>query len=211
MLRDALDLLEPDTRRRGVEVTVTGRSQPVLADPVALEQIVHNLLNNALQALDDVPDGERRLGLEVAQEGGLGVLIVRDSGPGIAPEVLARVFEPFFSTRQGGLGLGLSLCETLAQAMGGTLAAAQRRAARRGVPARAAAGAHRSQSVNPVSPLIHLIDDDDAVRDSLALLIGTVGLRVQRLERPAGVPRDFDRAGDRRDRARRAHAGHRAA
>ena len=121
MLRDAVDLLEPDARRRGVAVTLAGRSQPVLADPVALEQIVHNLLGNALRALDDVPNGERRLALEVAQEGGLGLLVVRDSGPGLAPEALARAFEPFYSTRPGGLGLGLSLCETLAQAMGGTL------------------------------------------------------------------------------------------
>ena len=44
-----------------------------------------------------------------------------DSGPGIAPEVLPRIFEPFFTTRAGGLGLGLSLCETLATGMGGSL------------------------------------------------------------------------------------------
>ena len=46
-----------------------------------------------------------------------------DTGPGIAPEVLPRIFEPFFSTRDGGLGLGLSLCETLATNMGGSLTA----------------------------------------------------------------------------------------
>ena len=55
-----------------------------------------------------------------------------DSGPGIAPEALPRIFEPFFSTREGGLGLGLSLCETLAAGMGGTLAARSR--ARRAAP-----------------------------------------------------------------------------
>ena len=50
-------------------------------------------------------------------------LRVRDNGPGFAPEQLGRVFEPFFSTRKGGLGLGLPLCETLAQALGGSLRA----------------------------------------------------------------------------------------
>jgi C4-dicarboxylate-specific signal transduction histidine kinase len=93
----------------------------VQADAVALEQIVHNLLSNALQALQKVPLSERRLQLSAQAEGRRGVLVVRDSGPGIAPEALPRLFEPFFSTREGGLGLGLSLCETLAAGMGGEL------------------------------------------------------------------------------------------
>jgi C4-dicarboxylate-specific signal transduction histidine kinase len=88
---------------------------------VALEQIVHNLLTNALQALELVPDDERQLAIGITVEQGAGVLRVADSGPGIASDVLPRVFEPFFTTREGGLGLGLSLCETLAIGMGGKL------------------------------------------------------------------------------------------
>jgi C4-dicarboxylate-specific signal transduction histidine kinase len=107
-------------------VTATVRvEQParVLAERVALEQIVHNLLTNALQALDLVPTGERQLTIHIAVEQGAGVLRVADSGLGIAPDVLPHVFEPFFTTREGGLGLGLSLCETLAMGMGGQLRA----------------------------------------------------------------------------------------
>jgi C4-dicarboxylate-specific signal transduction histidine kinase len=98
----------------------------VAADPVALDQIVHNLLMNALQALEAVDIGARRLTLTVSQTDGHGELRVADSGPGIPVEVLPHLFEPFFSTRDGGLGLGLSLCETLASGMNGSLAATNR-------------------------------------------------------------------------------------
>ncbi|MEO8848025.1 MAG: ATP-binding protein, partial [Casimicrobiaceae bacterium] len=120
-LRDALDLFEPELRRLRIEVIVQGATPLVLADPVALEQIVHNLLGNAVQAMANVSIGHGRLTLHLHLEDGQGVLVVRDSGPGIEPEALVHVFEPFYTTRSGGLGLGLSLSETLTHAMEGTL------------------------------------------------------------------------------------------
>jgi len=124
-VRRALYLLEPECQRRDVvPVLDAPQAVTVLADPVALDQIVHNLILNALQALEQVPVGQRRLVLTVAQRERRGEIVVADNGPGIPPEVLPRLFEPFFSTRKGGLGLGLSLCETLANGMGGTLGAA---------------------------------------------------------------------------------------
>ncbi len=123
LARQVLDLFAPEAHRRGVVAVMEGQAPPVQADPVALEQIVHNLVDNAIQALEHVPQSQRRLVLHVAVEQGQGVLTVRDSGPGITPDALPRVFEPFYTTRRGGLGLGLSLCETLAQAMQGTLSA----------------------------------------------------------------------------------------
>jgi signal transduction histidine kinase len=128
VLRNTLYLVEPEMLRRGVQPRVQEPSTPltVLAEPIALEQIVHNLLINALQALEHVPAPERRLDLGLRAEGQSGVFEVADSGPGIAAEHLARVFEPFFSTREHGLGLGLSLCESLALGMGGRLTAGNR-------------------------------------------------------------------------------------
>lgn len=125
--RSALHLLAPELQRRGIEAQVDGPPVRVLADPVALEQIVHNLLMNAMQALEQVPVGQRRLVLATALPAGAGAsgeLSVTDTGPGIAPEALPRLFEPFFTTREGGLGLGLSLCESLAERLGGRLDAA---------------------------------------------------------------------------------------
>lgn len=123
LLRDALELIEPECTSLGVFATVATEpgARSVQADPLALEQIVHNLLSNALQALALVPAGERQLELSAAARGGHAVLTVRDTGPGIPDDALPRLFEPFFSTRSGGTGLGLSLCDTLASRMGGSL------------------------------------------------------------------------------------------
>lgn len=125
-LAAALDLLETELRRLGVrpQLVVEPPQLAVQADPVALEQIVHNLLSNALHALALVEAGDRRLELVARAEGDRVGIRVRDSGPGIPAEALPRLFEPFFTTRaeSGGLGLGLSLSETLAVGMGGSLA-----------------------------------------------------------------------------------------
>jgi signal transduction histidine kinase len=132
-VRNAFYLLEPEFARRQVapSLQAQGADVAVQAEPVALEQIIHNLLTNALQALDQVPPQERQLSVTLETRQGEGALTVGDSGPGIAPEVLPRIFEPFFTTRDHGLGLGLSLCESLAAGMGGHL----------GVQARAPRGA----------------------------------------------------------------------
>jgi signal transduction histidine kinase len=121
--RQVLGLLEPETQRLGIRPVLQGQARPVRADPVALEQIVHNLIGNALQALENVPRAERRLLVTLTHDAGQGVLTVRDSGPGITDAALPHLFEPFYTTKRGGLGLGLSLCETLAQAQHGTLSA----------------------------------------------------------------------------------------
>jgi C4-dicarboxylate-specific signal transduction histidine kinase len=122
-VRNAFYLLEPEFARRQVapQLDAGPRDIAVEAEPVALEQIIHNLLTNALQALDQVPPQERSLSVRVQQDQQHGALAVDDSGPGIAPDVLPRIFEPFFTTREHGLGLGLSLCESLASGMGGHL------------------------------------------------------------------------------------------
>jgi len=124
--REALHLLEPELRRRGIVAQVKPGPAPVIvrAEPVALEQIVHNLLMNAMHALEQVPQGQRELVLTTGSDGNRGTISVIDTGPGIAPQALNRLFEPFFSTREGGLGLGLSLCESLAGELGGELSAA---------------------------------------------------------------------------------------
>ena len=126
-MRNVLYLLEPELKRCGLAPRlVADPGAVVLAEPVALEQIIYNLVTNAMQSLEQVPPAQRELTVELSRGPGMGVLTLTDSGAGISAEVLPRLFEPFFSTRANGLGLGLSLCETLAQGIGGALSAARR-------------------------------------------------------------------------------------
>eukprot|EP01031_Cornospumella_fuschlensis_P042385 gene42384-51766_t len=165
--RDVLQLLEPECRKRAVAVQLQGpASLLALGDPVALEQILHNLVNNALSALEQVEGRARVLTLTVEAVAPATVrLSVQDNGPGVPAVLAERLFEPFVSGRPGGLGLGLSLCETLAAEMGGHI---------RHTPAQPASFRRLHQCRRPrmsaaesLSPLIHLVDDDEAVRDAL--------------------------------------------
>lgn len=122
--RGVLLLLEPECRRRDVASGVqVHEAVMVLGDPVAIEQIIYNLLVNALAALDNVTDRGRTLLVNVSAGDRPSTvrLSVRDNGPGVAADLIGRLFEPFVSGRPGGLGLGLSLCQTLAEEMGGSL------------------------------------------------------------------------------------------
>jgi signal transduction histidine kinase len=122
-----LDLLRPELQRRGISAEIRGNAPAAWADPVMVEQIIHNLISNAMQALEGANTAAPHISLHLQQlpEASQALLRVRDNGPGFQAEQLDHIFEPFFSTRAGGLGLGLPLCETLAEALGGKLQARQ--------------------------------------------------------------------------------------
>ncbi len=130
--RAALDLLQPELTRHHVrpKLELTGPDFSVLAEKEALQQILFQLITNALQAMEGMRVQDRQLSLLISSPlpgaSPMGMLTVQDKGPGIANNVATQIFEPFFTTRPGQLGLGLSQCETLASSMGGTLTAFNR-------------------------------------------------------------------------------------
>ncbi len=121
---EALHLLEPELRRRQVQAQVRAAPDlpPAQADPVAVQQILHNLLLNALQAMETQPPASRHLRMDIALRDNRLLLAVQDSGPGVAPDMRQRLFTPFATGRAQGLGLGLTLSQSLAESMGGSLA-----------------------------------------------------------------------------------------
>ena len=120
-----LEFLDGELARAGVTVRrETAGPVPVEGDPDLLHQLLVNLVLNATQALE-AGDGVRELLIRVAA-GPQVTLDVQDSGPGIAPEALDRLFDPFFTTRSRGTGLGLVVARSIAQEHGGSLDARNR-------------------------------------------------------------------------------------
>jgi PAS domain S-box-containing protein len=95
---------------------------PVLGDRVQLQQVLINLVINGIQAMADAGDDPRELLIESRDDkGGHVVVAVQDSGPGIDPANVDRVFEAFFTTKSNGMGMGLSICRSIIEAHGGRL------------------------------------------------------------------------------------------
>ncbi len=95
---------------------------PIRGDRVQLQQVLVNLILNAVEAMSSVEDGVRELLIRTEQsETGVVLFAVHDSGPGIDPENLQRVFEPFFTTKTSGIGMGLSICRSIISGHGGRL------------------------------------------------------------------------------------------
>jgi len=96
---------------------------PVLGHAVQIHQVITNLLVNAMDSItsDQTPSGHVELSLRTDQASGRALLSVRDNGIGIKPEAAERVFEPYYTTKPNGLGMGLSIARAIVDAHGGTL------------------------------------------------------------------------------------------
>lgn len=118
--QDAIDLVSEEARLRGVKVELwVTPVPPVPANAVELSQVLLNLCRNALQALEGTAGG--RLRLVIARIGDEVELRVEDNGPGFSPAELSQALVPFFTTKPDGLGLGLAICNDIAQRWGGRL------------------------------------------------------------------------------------------
>jgi signal transduction histidine kinase len=126
-IREVLTLLQIELDEHGVltKATLKEGLPRVMADRVQLQQLIFNLVMNAIEAMSSTADGSRILRLRSeATETGECIVAIEDSGPGIEPETLKRIFEPFFTSKSKGMGMGLSICRSIVEAHGGRLSAA---------------------------------------------------------------------------------------
>ncbi len=131
MVSEALELAEIELRRFNVRLSrfIENELPPITVDRILIEQVLVNLLRNAAESIDSAqrPAPERSVELRVIRknfEGNQGVeFSVQDTGKGLAPEVMRRLYEAFYSTKSDGMGIGLSLCRSIVESHQGRISA----------------------------------------------------------------------------------------
>ena len=124
VVREVLVLVQDELRVDSVIATAECQENfpEIHASHTQIQQVILNLVKNAIEAMRLVAPNKRRLRLVTGFDGHSGVAVyVQDSGPGISPDQQDRIFEPFFTTKPNGTGLGLSICRTIAEDHGGKL------------------------------------------------------------------------------------------
>ncbi len=124
LILDVLALIEPELQSHQITVqtTLNDALPQMLGDRVQLQQVILNLINNAIEAMNTVADDSRVLHLKTELEDAKNIRItVQDSGRGIDAEHIERIFDRFFSTKSQGMGMGLSICRSIVEAHGGHL------------------------------------------------------------------------------------------
>jgi PAS domain S-box-containing protein len=172
-----LELVRHDLSRAHVRLeTAFDRSlPPAKADPQQVQQVLLNLFTNAIHAMAGRSDNWLRV--EVWGEGEQLVLRVADGGPGIAADVLPHIFDPFFSTKSEGSGLGLSVSYAIARANGGDLRVDS--AVGHGTTFTLRLPTAEPAESAPLERVL-LVDDDPDVAEALAAMLTKEGLRVSR-------------------------------
>lgn len=124
LVRQTLSLLDVQLRAARVRVVISNlaSSTSVSCHPVEVQQVLVNLVVNAIDAMHDVAPDDRVIEIEVGTEArGKASVQVSDSGPGVPAEIATRMFDPYFTTKSSGLGMGLMICRTIAESHGGSL------------------------------------------------------------------------------------------
>ncbi|MEJ2794032.1 PAS domain S-box protein [Iodobacter sp. LRB] len=115
LLDTVLDLQSHEAVRRGVEISISesGDLPPLYVDPIMLEQVLFNLIRNAMEAMNDTPASQRTLAIMLSREHDYLQVIIADRGTGISSEQMEQLFKPFYTTKDTGMGMGLNICRSI--------------------------------------------------------------------------------------------------
>jgi C4-dicarboxylate-specific signal transduction histidine kinase len=115
--------MRAEARRRGVTIEIrrTPEALAIVGDRIQIQQVLINLVLNAMDAVSEQPESRRAVEVSLAKSEKGALLTVRDRGHGVSPEHRTKLFESFFSTKRNGMGLGLSIARTIVEAHGGRI------------------------------------------------------------------------------------------
>ena len=128
IVRSVATLEEAELKETGVRLVLdlSDGIPPISVDEIEIEQVLLNLVRNGVEAMKETKPGERALTIRTALIDGEAVeIMTSDTGPGLDPETVEKIFEPFFSSKPNGMGMGLSISRTIVEAHGGKLRATQ--------------------------------------------------------------------------------------
>jgi len=128
VVRETVDLLSAVTAGRKVKLSsfLASPTLPIICDHIQLQQVIINLVINAMDAMKDAPSEKRTISIRTSGVEHFAELLVSDRGPGIPEQQLKEVFEPFFTSRAEGMGMGLSIARTIVEAHNGHIWATNR-------------------------------------------------------------------------------------
>ena len=128
VMRETVDLLSAVAVGRKVELStfLAPIALPIICDQIQLQQVIINLVVNAIDAMKDTPTEKRIISIRTSRVENFAELSVSDRGPGIPEDKLKEVFEPFFTSKAEGMGMGLSIARTIIEAHNGLIWAKNR-------------------------------------------------------------------------------------
>ena len=123
LINEMLTLTQGELQRRTIVVRTELANVPllVMANRVQVQQVLFNLVTNAIEAMDAVVDRSRSILIKTELGSGAASVAIEDSGTGISPDDLKRIFSTFFTTKARGMGMGLSICRSIVESHGGRL------------------------------------------------------------------------------------------
>lgn len=125
VVRESLRLMETELRSSAIDLrlNLAEPSPCTFVDRIQLAQVVINLVSNAMEAMNSLPAEQRQLNIQSSADRRESHLLIKDSGPGLSPQIVTHLFQPFHTTKPHGMGMGLAISRAIIESFGGTIRA----------------------------------------------------------------------------------------